>query len=503
VNNSFDHIHVINETVSKKISLLISSLKSRKGLRKLEVPEEFIYRTVVQALILGNTGKFYGHSFTDEAISIKKDGDTIEIVNAQVGGVHTSLKTIIKSAAKFYVRQLIGFKKVCTFLLSPRSDDYNRFNIIEFLNLENSLGKNYKSLFSNFCEGNQIPPLNSDSILNIIEDRSFDSQVNNCVFTKSPYFSIIPSLSSKVKFLRDYVCYSLVINFQFIKSVSLLSIIEKDLAELPLIYSLDNQSLIENIFTSNSSMYKQPLWFHRNQKNFSTNMIWYSTNNKPLVYKDHRFSQTMFYFDFLKVENHFVWNETEKSWVEKYIDHKSIHNSSPIMFRPLPEKRAAENKSREIVITLFDMTPYGQDIWDKAYSKNSYNYYEFGAVEKFYKDIIEVSTEIEKEKSISISINTKNKRGFSSAHDPRYKDLLQEIKPSVDIKDHTTDIFNLIQESNAILVFPYSSPAPIADYFQKPVAFYDSLGVLEPTASSIETICNRDRLKSFVESLIN
>jgi hypothetical protein len=505
--NPFNNIHLANEEIFSHLEGLRESIKNQTKDSNLNISKYHFSKSIIQKLIEGNTGEFFNHDFQESSalkVSINKNNFTLQ--NSSSYEIDLSFKLMLELYIKFLVRFIQQSVLLLFISIKGKRITKNKpINVIYFLSLEKFLGTSYQAEFKKFLNSGQIKGLNNS--FTIYENPYSENNEQDFTETKHPLIHASRFSQNRVRFFFSYVKESLKMfsffHLQLFSTPELL-LIEKELSQLPLAYTLDSLSIIDSFCISNSLMFSQPLWFHKTNKNFQTTMLWYSTNSKPLNYRNHLKSQSMFYFKYLEVDIHYVWNKSEKKWIEDVINRGDIIITKPIMLRPLPLLETMNKKTNgEITITIFDVSPYKEDVWNQSFSKKSFNYYTFPIVEKFYNDIIATCNQIKETYNIQITLQAKNKRGFPTNLDPRYKVFLKNIKDDVIQIEHSEDIFKLINSSTLTIVFPYSSPALISNEIEIPSFFYDSTGLLDPEGShEIPTIESQENLLRAIEKLI-
>jgi polysaccharide biosynthesis PFTS motif protein len=252
-----------------------------------------------------------------------------------------------------------------------------------------------------------------------------------------------------------------------------LALIAKDLFLAKILRLLDEKNLVKELILTNSSIYQQPLFMHRNfNSNYKKSMAWYSVNSKWFIFKHHLKSYTYLpLFKRINVERHYVWNEDQLNWLSKEVNlDAEMIVSGPIMFRPRLAK--IEKKNRELLnIFVFDVAPFENGSNQERVYGKSFIYYSDEICIKFIQDLVSWAEIWE-----NVRLHVKCKRKYSEYHSLKYRQYLDSLRSNkkVSFIDEGTDL-NLIMSCHADLVacIPFTSVSYVAESYGVPSTYYD------------------------------
>jgi polysaccharide biosynthesis PFTS motif protein len=247
------------------------------------------------------------------------------------------------------------------------------------------------------------------------------------------------------------------------------------------------------LITTQSQILKTPLSF-KILTNSKKVMFWYSNNSRQIHIKND-VDRKLIDYSYLNnklIDLHFVWTE---SWAKEltFLTGKQVISIGPILFTRMlnPSIRTYEKDFRR-VLTIFDVTP------KKNVDKLSF--YSTANMMQFTKVVLEVV----KDTNFDIKIQLKSKRSFQRDDCNVYVNYLKSIRDKVIRVSPNTNIESLIRESDLVVCVPYTSPALVAQFFKKPVAYFwpNDNYLLEKEVDGIEVLIGIEQLKAFISKTL-
>lgn len=408
-----------------------------------------------------------------------------------LGQIHIDLKKkTIQVPIKYLIKNIILFFMYVTkyffssffkWLLSNQSKT-NQLPI----NIFNSYG--FYSIFAkeikferNFITHGPLAFLNSPNLLFIQADHF--ERVNNVVFSKSPFTDLYRFLPINFKnfklILSSFI--NLIINyFASLLNSSLSVLFNRDLVIQAAIEPFLKNKMLSHIIFTNSNATEQLLPFrHWRLKNFETHIAFYSVNSKAMKYsfiEDKLFAEYP-YFNHLCVDHAWVWDVDQAEFLKQFIPTLKTHIVGPIVF--YLDRTQPKIRTKEKVITIFDITPFAPDHLKMKIGWGGYNYFCYENIYAFMNDIM---AEVKKFRQAgeSITVRLKPKRSYTPIHHQEYISMLKRFESAGELKilGPESDLFEVIQESDLILSIPFSSPPIIASHLKKKALLYDPTGVV-------------------------
>lgn len=350
-------------------------------------------------------------------------------------------------------------------------------------------GVGTESLFANgsderfvaYCRHGPIEPLAKAHRLLI------QCSVQNAVSTRAEFTYCARPLISLVRCSRlgfsarlALAQEHLVLSFRYAVAVTrrpALSLLGRDFAYSAISFGLDRKGLIEAIIFTTSNYNSQPLWV-RGLRNANLHLVWYAQNFKPVVYAADPAESEIPCARWVRVDTHWVWTRAFGDYLGALGHRGAIEVVGPIVWY-LPESRPPSSSSIDIVV--FDISPFSDHV---ALHAGGYitNYNNVGNLSAFIADVTALRPSLEAILQMPVSLCLKTKRGYNAIYDKTYFDYLDQLDSAgaITLVEHSTNIYSLISSSHLAVVYPYSSPAYIADALHVPAIYYD------PTKSIVE-----------------
>lgn len=333
--------------------------------------------------------------------------------------------------------------------------------------------------FLNFCKNGPITPLNDAKKIVIQTKKKMNSiEPKRVFYERFPLHSLAQKGIGFIDFLRFFYHH---LKFGFIYIVGsirnpLMSILSRDFAFQAMANELDRRGMISATVDTNSNFDEQMLWMRtkKSDRKFTTHMVWYSTNNIPVLYKNDPIVAFHPSFRHISVDETWTWAD----WHAKQLNGLGIqgqkHVVGPILFY-LPGnfvfKRVQENSIR---IALFDITPVTLKYSERMGFLN--NYYNSKNMIQFIESSIAVGRKLQEKYNRQVEFLLKHKRGFSAVHDTEYSSFIVDLErrnSNFKVVPPDTDMYSIVSSSDLVVVVPRSSPAHVARHLGKNAIFFD------------------------------
>ena len=285
----------------------------------------------------------------------------------------------------------------------------------------------------------------------------------------------------------------------------LIALLARDIATCYVVKVLDQRGLIDTVIVSNVQCANQFLWMRSPAaRTFKVQMVWYSQNIQPMVYRFDRLVSHLPYYRHMRVDMHWVWTPGLKSYLEMLGIACPIHVIGPMLWY-LP-KHSLQQKDDSIRIVLFDVTP----VTDARAEQIGLigNYYCVKNMIRFIEESIAVCDEVRQKTGRPLQVFLKHKRGHNRTHDLRYLDLISQLTGpggKLTLLPFDTNMYDLLRDSTVAVVAPYSSPAYVADAVGTRAVFFDPTGDLLPTYEETRFVSfasRRDELRELLLSAV-
>lgn len=250
------------------------------------------------------------------------------------------------------------------------------------------------------------------------------------------------------------------------------ALLSKDFPYVAITRHLDRTGVLQSLVFTCSDYYWQPLW-SRDLENAQTHMVWYAQNWKPISYAADRTESNSPYIRWIRVDTHWVWTAAFARYIGNCGHTGEIRAIGPVVWTPVITAHPDPGK---LNILIFDISPFSDEV--ALNHGQSSNYNNPANLFRFIDDILasERPLEIAFEKPVRFSLKTK--RAFHPESDADYFGHLQDLagKGKLVSEAHTANPFELISRNDLVIVYPYSSPAYIADHVGVPSIYYDPTG---------------------------
>lgn len=443
------------------------------------------------ALLVATLNKTSVDSFPAVGTKIRTERFTLEI---GTGELSISVKQWMRNQLVFIAHWLYCFFSI----LSPKFFADNAqpaVLVLGFTNRELFVDHSDERLVS-YCRSGPIVPLR-DGKRFLVQTKLRKGLVSthpDFSYSRNPLITFLRETrmgaAGRLKLLGKHVALLFVYVLASIRMPQI-SLIGKDFPYVVIAADLDRRNAIDAVVLTCSSFTEQQLWM-RGLRNARTHMLWYAQNWKPHAYLYDNLTSDISQLHWIRVDIHWVWTHAFAQYLKSLNPDASVEVVGPIVWY-LPEIR--ESAKDRINIVIFDVSPYHDNIALRYGEISNYNHPDNLFV--FIKDLLALREELEHIYAMPVSLTLKTKRGFDVAYDRAYFDYIEELgrDGSISLESHSTNIYTLISSSHLVIVYPFTSPAYIAEYLGIPCVYYD------PTRTIIQQdVSDSPELVKFVNS---
>jgi len=347
------------------------------------------------------------------------------------------------------------------------------------------------SEFINFCINGDIEPLKkAKSIIVECIDNVKPLNSESIEYRKNPLHALLFRNRNKfnefIKFLKNHM-QAIIAYIKLLFFSRVFSVLYKDFSYHALVRLLDDKHAIENVMITLSNHSEQLLCMSSLKgKNFHLHMAWYAICET--YYHKFKWDKCRILskgFKYIRVDESWVWTKDFSLYLRKIGVTGIFHYIGPILWL-LPEKipvQIPELSRKSINVCIFDRNPNNKSTIEDFGELHFYRYFSYSNMSKFINDIICVIDNIEEHNNIKINLLLKSRMSNAGYDDERYNALIKkiaEVEKRISIVDPYVNLYSLVGNCDAIIVFPYSSPAYVADYMNIPAIYFDPTQNLVP-----------------------
>lgn len=284
-------------------------------------------------------------------------------------------------------------------------------------------------------------------------------------------FNEIPRISSLVVFIIRSLFFIIRSFVKIFLGKWQDAILLKELILADFINFIPKDSLPSLLLFDHSKFTYRPLWTYIAEKNGARSILYfYSTNNETITF-DTNSKRDNAKWSLMSWSNYWVWNFEQQEFIKRVTSFcENIDVVGPILTgnNELIDKIELPSKS----VTVFDVQPH-RDFRYQLYCE-PYEYFIPEVTNKFLEDIYNVV------KDIDATMVYKGKRNIGKTAHYKHRSKVIELSKKKEFKivESSINARNLIQQSNCIISFPYTSTALIGKIHNKPSVFYDATGKL-------------------------
>lgn len=249
-------------------------------------------------------------------------------------------------------------------------------------------------------------------------------------------------------------------------------------------------------YFNNSSHIYRPLWTYEVEKRGARIIFYfYSTNNETFK-KNDGYRPMNYGWEAMNWPNFLVWNKYQENFIKRSgVKFNNIKIVGSIWY--VGKANTSFNFPKKF-IAVFDAAPFRSSFY--CVLAMNEDIYVPSVVNPFLshsRDII---------KSNNFSMVFKRKRDIGRLAHPHYRNLIMDLKYDKDVSliNSDTSAYDIINNSYAVISFPFTSTALIAREMNKPSIYFDSTGTLQKNdraAHGIEIISSKTALNKWILSL--
>jgi len=202
-------------------------------------------------------------------------------------------------------------------------------------------------------------------------------------------------------------------------------------------------------------------------------MALYSQNNSPILYKDDNTCDVYHpILRHLNVDHVYTWDCEYKDTLLRMGIHSDTTAIGPILWYK-DSSIVSKRIRRGLTFCIFDVIPQSRKNLEARGVLSSY--YSVENVSLFINDIISATKEVEKYLQCDVHIIMKQKRRPSDQHSKSYALILKSLESndSFSVLSPDTSLYELADQSDLSISFPFTSSAHVFSFKGKGSIFYD------------------------------
>lgn len=364
--------------------------------------------------------------------------------------------------------------------------------------------------FIAFCKKGPIEPLASAQRL-VIQSAAKTKNKNTFLqYSSYPVYETIKR--TKLGFVKrtGLLVNYLLLPFRFalmVMRMRQMIVLAKDTVQAQLVACLDKAGFIQSVIITNSDFFQQYLWMRQpDTRSFKVHELHYSQNTRPMVFADEPFSADFPAFRHVTVDEHWVWTEGYKSYLQELGHRGPVHIVGPILWY-LPGKKADIYPGTDLKLAVFDITPMYNEFAEKIGVVRYY--YNTDLMIRFIGDILDAADDCAGKTGRTIQIMLKSKRASKKGiHDHRYDDFISQCekeRKNFTVLPVSENVFSFLNDCDLSVSIPYTSVPYVSAWLQKPAVFFDPSAELvftnEPS-SFIYTASGKKELSTIFNKLL-
>lgn len=332
--------------------------------------------------------------------------------------------------------------------------------------------------FVTYCRLGPITPLRNGKRFFV---QSVSKNISSCqsdfIYSRDPLIERLRDARLGVFGRLHLLAQHIMLFFAYMSAVfrlPQLSLLGRDFAYSAISFGLDRRGLIEAIILT--AFHSQPLWV-RGLQHSTTHLVWYSQSFRPIIFASDKLESEIPSARWIRVDTHWVWTHAFAQYLGAFVGNANFEIVGPIVWQ-MPIINVP--KKNLIKIVIFDTPPFSDEV--ALCSGEITNYWHPDNLFSFIKNVIFLKAELEKVFHLPVLFQLKTKRGYNAAYDRSYFDFIEMLGSQgvILLEHHSVNIYSLISRGHLVIVYPFSSPAYIADYLKVPSIYYD------PTSSIVK-----------------
>jgi hypothetical protein len=402
------------------------------------------------------------------------------------GRISFSARQFLGNAVEFMTHWGLGLMSIIAGIWHGKSD--RPATLVFGIGVESLFTDGDDSRFVHYCRNGPVGPLKTGS-------RFLIQCATKGGLGRSPDFDYVrhplPTLLRQVRLgfgARGALLVAhVMLPFSFLRTIlgcPPLVLLGRDFAYARIAGMLDEQGMIEAVVLTCGNCTAQPLWM-REPRRFETHMVWYAQNWKPLVYRSDGLAYDAPSLRGVKVNVHWVWTKAFGEFLLSHTSANRIEVVGPILWY-MPEDRPVSAGAIEIAV--FDVSAFSDELGERLGLLE--NYYRPSHLFAFMQGVLQLRGILEQRFGLPVKIRLKQKRDYRPIYDRGYFDYVNQLasEGSIIAVPPSENIYSLIAGSHVVIVYPYSSPAHVADFMHVPAIYYDPTGTLMPSYDATPNI---------------
>ena len=328
--------------------------------------------------------------------------------------------------------------------------------------------------------------------------------VVNKSYIAEPGLFVTQFIFPKINLLRKYIIFLLKgITSLFVAIIGILrgrwwyGYLYRESITLHYICSLSSDSLAEDYYFHNSGWFYKPLWTYEVEKKGSkVSLYYYSTNMKQINFNEY-VREVTYGLKSMSWERFLVWDQYQEDYLKQFCPMASFIKVGYLDFSGKPFINNSKENKR--ILSIFDVTPTRQ----LKYISLGYAippYYSEELNLKFLEEIIKaVNTKkwliLWKPKRVVGSDYVSNT--FKRKQASLTEKYITKVKPDISAN-------SLVENSDAVISMPFSSPSVYAKIKGIPSIFYDAskqIKIDKIVSHNILIVKNKIELEEWCQSL--
>lgn len=411
-----------------------------------------------------------------------------------IGKITFTVQQFVKCYADFLYGWIVCLFAILSF--SKTRFPHQSSTLLFGIPLERLFNNGSDADFISYCQNGPIAPLRNGHCF-LVETLSQYAALghDNFYYSSRPHIKLIREvalgLQTRMRLLATHFFLFFKFFFAVIK-MPILVLIGRDISYGNALGEIDRRGLIDSVVFTCSNFDSQPLW-SRNLVNAKVHMIWYAQNWQPIAYVHDCCISDIPQLRWIRVDKHWVWTKSFSQYLKGILQTVSIEVVEPILFfLPRPKEVSRE---KQIIISVFDVSPFSDNV--ALQTGETKNYFNIKNLILFVEGVISLRDTLQDYFNLPVNLRLKTKRGFKSDYEKSFFDYLNELHASrkIELIDSNKNIFNLIDASDIVISYPFTSTNYVADFLRVPSVYFD------PTATVLnQNFSDSPSLISFANS---
>jgi hypothetical protein len=397
-------------------------------------------------------------------------------INTETGAVVPSMKLLFLSVAKFVALWLFVWGCFIRSLLSERSGS-GPATLVFGVPTANLREEGNLQRFEDFCQNGPLDVLSKATKCIVQVARPVQAgNPQKFVYARTPLLTLFSGnrlgVIDSLVFIKQHVSVFYGYLFMVLR-YPIVCLLWQDFAVHAVATAMNNKKLIEANIITNSNWLQQFLWMSDlSNRHFDTYMALYSLNTSSMIFKDDPVTAVYPCIRHLRVDMIWIWDAFYEQALKRDGVFCKTQVVDPILWY-LPEDVPARRNFEFRRLCVFDVSPMTKEALLSLGMLGSYCNTEI--MKSFLDDVLSAADEVKRQLGCEVEIVLKHKRTPTPMHDGSYFSHVKELCESNNhfrLVGEDVNLFTLVAEFDLVVVFPYSSPAYVANYLGIPALFY-------------------------------